>query len=164
MKDRMKYSLEELRLLSFVMRCLDSGQYSASPVPNADGKKGASYHLVLSNLQVDAASRLNSRLADSAYNSERLFDAIDELSEALYMPDNSDEMMANIFVSPVVAMACLRALADSGGFLPPKMITGKLVALQCAARLCIFVVVMNHWRERRVKGLEAQKLDHDWFQ
>jgi hypothetical protein len=178
-KDRMRYSLEELRLLSFVIRCFDNGHFSApsgsegflseddldSPSAGirASHIKNGTYCLTLTSQQIGAISDLNDRLADSAYNDRGLSNAIDVLAEMLYMPDNSEEMMSNIFVSPVMAFACLRAIAVDGGFLPPKSITGNLVALQCAIRLCIFFVVMKLWRRRKATGGKTREPDGDWF-
>jgi hypothetical protein len=174
----MRYSLEELRLLSFVVRSFDSGQYSiasdddeASDGYRSDGSttpptykhiKNGAYCITLTETQISAIEKLNAYLAGSTYNSKELFSGIDDLVEALYMPTNSDEMLSNIFISPVVAFMCIRALAAKGGFRPPKLITGPMVALQCDIRLCIFFVVMRRWRQRKETGqLEA---DGDWFQ
>ena len=175
----MRYSQEELRLLSFVVRCFDSGQYSTASdsdlasdgsisddgtdMPTIKHVKNGAYCVTLTDAQITAIENLNVHLATSTYNSKELFDAIDSLAEALYMPTNSDEMMSNIFISPVVALMCLRALATNGGFLPPKSITGRLVALQCGIRLCIFVVVMKLWRQRKDQG-KLMEADKDWFQ
>jgi hypothetical protein len=175
-RDRTKYSLQELRLLSFVVRCFDSGQFSGisegSEPSESDNDctsikrhiKNGSYCIILTPEQITAIENLNSRLADSPYNSTDLFDAIDTLAEALYMPQNSDEMMGDIFVSPVVAMMCLGALSASGGFRPPTSITGDLVGLQFGIRLCIFFVVMKHWRQRKQSGVQPHEAGGDWFQ
>jgi hypothetical protein len=118
--------------------------------------------VTLTEAQISAIEKLNAHLTGSAYNSKELFSGIDDLVEALYMPTNSDEMLSSIFISPVVAFMCIRALAAKGGFRPPKLITGPMVALQCDIRLCIFFVVMRRWRQRKETGqLEA---DGDWFQ
>lgn len=173
----MKYSIQELRLLSFVVRCFDSGQFSASAASEGSESdsdsiadpikrhvKDGAYCIILTQAQISAIEDLNARLADSAYNSKNLFDAMDTLAEALYMPQNSDEMMADIFVSPVVAMICLAALTAEGGFRPPKSIVGDLVGLQFGIRLCIFFVVMKRWRQRKQARGQAPEGDGDWFQ
>jgi hypothetical protein len=92
-----------------------------------------------------------------------LSDAMDDLAEALYMPDNAYDMMSDIFVSPVVAAMCLRALAAEGGFLPPKLITSNITPTQCAIHLCIFYIVMKHWRQRKQTGGKTMGKDDDWF-
>ena len=56
------------------------------------------------------------------------------------MLDNSDEMMSDMFVSSVMAFACLKALAASDGFFSPKSIKENLVALQCAVCLCVHIL------------------------
>jgi hypothetical protein len=177
----MKYSLEELRLFAFVLRCFDSGQYftdgaggysetssdtdtSQSSETSAPHIRNGIYCINLTLAQVSAIKNLNDRLATCAYNSKDLRDAIDALAEALYMPDNTDEMLVNIFVSPVAAWMCLRSLVKGGGFAAPKLITGKLVAGQCSIRLCIFFSVMRKWRQRREAGKNASEAEGDWFQ
>jgi hypothetical protein len=124
--------------------------------------KDGAYCLTLTDAQISAVENLNALLEGHPYNSKDIFLAVDDLAVALYMPTNTIQMGSNIFVSPVVAFMCLRAVAEGGGFLPPKSITGNLVALQCDVRLCIFFVVMKFWHQRMTTGgLEA---DGDWFQ
>jgi hypothetical protein len=174
----MKYLLEELRLLSFVIRCFDGGLFSSpsgsestSEGSLSDGEEAVppssaqsrAYRLTLTGSQIEAIEVLNEWLADSPYNDGDLLDAIDVLVQALYMPDNCDDMMAHIFVSPVMAFTCLKALAIGGGFLPPKSITGNLVALQCAIHLCIFFMVMKLWQQRKATGGKSIDPDGDWF-
>lgn len=174
----MKYSIQELRLLSFVLRCFDNGQYSTviaddeassdgssseDGMPTAPAKpqiKNGAYCLTLTEMQVGAIENLNSHLSTGDYNSKGLRKAIDQLLEALYMPDNTDDMLSNVFVSPVIAMVCLTALAPEGGFLHPRLTTGKLVALQCAVRLCIYFFAVKGWRQTK-KGAEKTS---DWFE
>ena len=177
----MKYSLEELRIFAFVVRCFDSGQYftdgtggSSETSSDTDTEQSSEtssphirngvYCLNLTLAQVGAITNLNNHLAVCAYNSKDLRDAIDALAEALYMPDNTDEMLTNIFASPVAAWMCLRSLVKGGGFAPPKLITGKLVAGQCGIRLCIFLLVMKKWRQGRKTWKDASKTEEDWFQ
>lgn len=177
---RMQYSLEELCLLCFVLHCFNSGHYiifteeaidsestesddSSVTTPSSDHvtahcKMGA-YCIILTTTQIAAIKSLNTHLEQSTYNSRELSHAVDTLAEALYMPDNTIGMVEDNFLSPVVAMICIRALASGGGFLPPKLITGNLVGIQYAIRLCIFSVVMRKWHEWKGKGTTAQ----DWF-
>jgi hypothetical protein len=178
---RMRYSLEELRLLCFVVRCFDSGLYSTfttegssnseSSESDSDGsttpptrrgiphRKEGAYCITLTTTQIAAIEALKAHLVHSNYNSKELFRAINSLAEALYMPDNTLGMVEDVFLSPVVAMVCLRALASGGGFLPPKSITGNLIGIQYAIRLCIFSVVMRKWRQMKNEGENAG----DWF-
>lgn len=162
-KDRMRYSLEELCLLSFVVHCFDSSQFYSSSngtegflsddgmtsPSGASPVKNGSYHITLT-LSKLASSNLNDHSADSPYNAREFSDAINVLSEVLYILSNSDEMMSDIFVSPVMGFVCLKSLSVDGGFLPLKSVTGKLVALQCVIRLCIFFVVMKIWHKRKM--------------
>ena len=172
----MKYSLQELRLLSFVVQCFNSGQFSGilegSEPPESDNEctsiehhiKNSSYCIILTPEQITPIENLNYQLANSPYNSMDLFDAIDTLAEALYMLQNSDEMMDDIFVSPVVAMMYLSALSASGGFRPPTSITGDLIGLQFGICLCIFFIVMKHWHQRKQSGVQPHEAGGDWFQ
>ena len=36
------------------------------------------------------------------------------------MPNDFDDVMADMFVSPIMAFACLKAFAAGGGCLPPN--------------------------------------------
>jgi hypothetical protein len=179
----MKYSLEELHLFAFVVRCFDSGQYftgeadgcsetssdddtdtSQSTGTGAPHIRNGIYCINLTPAQIEVIKNLNNHLAKCAYNSRGLQDAIDALVEALYMPDNADEMLANVFTSPVAAWMCLRSLVKGGGFAHPKLITGKLVGGQCGICLCIFTSVMKKWCQRREAGKNASETEGDWFQ
>jgi hypothetical protein len=118
---------------------------------------------MLSDAQVNAINCLNAALSNCAYNSEDLWKAMDTLAETLYMPENTKEMICNDFLSPVMAMVCLRALAAEGGFLSPKLITGKAVAIQYSIRLCIYFIIMKCWRQWQETGGKDPEAGHDWF-
>jgi hypothetical protein len=87
--------------------------------------------------------------------------SINNLTEALYMPENSHDMVSDIFVSPVASFMCLRAVDRAGGFALPKHITTRLVGLQCGIRLCIFDVAMEKWRQ--VKDSDGP-VPTNWFE
>ena len=102
----MKYSLEELCLFSFVIRCFDGGQYSMSSTLVEDSSsssggesatpsasiehsirhiKNGTYSLSLTDTQIGAIGELNATLAGSTDNSKHLSDAMDDLAKVLYM-------------------------------------------------------------------------------
>jgi hypothetical protein len=175
-KNRMKYSLQKLCLFSFEVQCFDSGQFSGilegSKPSESDNDctsikqhiKNGNYHIIFTPEQITTIENLNSQLADNPYNSTDLFDAIDTLAEALYMPQNSDEMMGDIFVSPIVTMMCLSALFAFGRLHPPKSITGDFIGLQFSICLCIFFIIMKHWHQQKQARVQAHKVGGDWFQ
>ena len=161
------------------MHCFDSGKYftdgtGGSSKTSSDTKQSSEtssphirngvYCLNLTQVQVSAIMNLNNHLAVCTYNSEDLQDTINALAEALYMPDNMDEMLMNIFPSPVAAWMCLRSLIKGGGFSPPKLITRKLVAGQCGICLRIFLLVMKKWHQGRTTWKDASETEEDWFQ
>ena len=148
----MKYALEELRLLSMVMRCYWDQQFSMSSDDGESVSSGSStgssgYSLTLTTSQLMAIRRLEDHLIQYTYNSNMLQRLINNLTEALYMPENSHNMVSDIFVSPVASFMCLRAVNRVGGFSVSKHITTRWVGLQCGIRLCIFDVAMEKWRQ-----------------
>jgi hypothetical protein len=188
---RMRYSLEELRLLCFVLRCFLDGLYVAasdykddtastssdSEVDTSSEENSASspderssgtsrtrrtYRIILTDGQIAAIRILLDLLETAKYNSKQLEHAISDLTETLYMPSNTADMAHNEFVSPVKAMYCLRAVSELGGFINPKYVTVYLVALQCGIRLCLLRVVLQKLREIRESG-DASHRDQ-WFQ
>lgn len=189
---RMKYSLEELRLMCFVLRCFWHKQYIsasdhmasvASSGSEADsdeddsttehdnnivseqrtpGMTHKTYCLVLTDSQLEAIENLSNLLETAKYNSTVLKRAVDVLAQTLYMPSNTADMAADEFVSPVRAMCCLRAVSLQGGFIHPKYITSNLVALQCGIRLCILWNAQK-WLQEYRKSEEALQGDL-WFQ
>lgn len=174
---RVRYALEELRLLSFVIRCYSDGLYlapsgaaSPSPAPlevsetssftHVSKQKNGKYAIVLTDAQVNAVRTLLEHLGAYAYNARDLHTAIDTLAEALYMPDNAQNMMADAFESPVMAMVCLRTIKSDGGFKNPKHITVNLVALQSPIRQCLYFTAI-----RRQHNTDQQDdPSYDWFQ
>jgi hypothetical protein len=194
----MKYCLEELRLLCFVLRCFVNGQYvvaslrnkapsedststlssdsedpssDADDSPSSDDDTGASkrrtcktnkpYSIILTDDQLVAVQNLNHLLKTAKYNSKQLKRAIETLTETLYMPSNTADMVDDEFSSVVRAMYCLRAVFEHGGFVLPKYITTFLVALQCGIRLCILRVVLRMLQECRQSGRASH--EDQWF-
>jgi hypothetical protein len=175
----MQYCLEELRLLCFVSRCFRNNLYisdsdyttqtaassddesddvSSLSSSNASQQRIASttkktYRIILTDNQITATQNLHDLLKTTKYNAKELQCSIDALTETLYMPSNTADMMNDEFVSPVRAMCCLRAVSEQGGFIPVKVITSYLVGLQCGVRLCIYRAVQKMLqRERKASG------------
>jgi hypothetical protein len=133
----------------------DSSSSSQQQIASANKK---TYCIVLTDSQTTAIQNLRDLLRTTKYNSKELQYSIDALTETLYMPSNTADMINDEFVSPVRAMCCLRAVSEQGGFIHPKGITSNLVGLQCGGRLCVYRVV-----QRMLQGDIKASGGDQWF-
>lgn len=168
----MKYSLEELRLLCFVLRVHRANRHNTAlkertesdrepDHPDSDDLEDShhKYRLTLTDSQIKAIDGLEYALSNHSYTSKELRIAIEGLLDALYMPDNTMAMVENTYISPVSAMICLRAVGPDGSFLHPKIVTCNLVGIQCGNRLRIFRRAMILLAEISKRATN----DSDWF-
>ncbi|KAG2093716.1 uncharacterized protein F5147DRAFT_820858 [Suillus discolor] len=135
---RVAYASEEVRLLCFVLRCIAQKTYTLLPMgPESTVTTNGSYHLFLTNSQLEASAILQKLLTSSQEGCEDLTDAIHNILEQLYMPSNTLDMFQNRYISPVAAFVCLRAVHPDGGFITPELITPTTVRTQFDIRLFV---------------------------
>ncbi|KAG9308077.1 hypothetical protein JVU11DRAFT_12588 [Chiua virens] len=140
------YASEEVRLLCFVFRCHLKGicylyaEEKGKPDSKGPGtgSKFKAFRLpITKQLQkalkdLEAALRLSSESPPSQTS-----EALDNVLEALYLPNNTLDLFQDRYADPVAIFTTLRAIHKDGGFNAPELLTCLAVRIQFCIRLFI---------------------------
>lgn len=184
------YALEELRMICLALRSYLSGEYVlysrgkerkgehsganksqqgqpsnvVTPQTRAPLSSGISkFFPTLTQSQIDALQHLVSQLELVSVTAPELVEAIQDVLERFYMPENTFAMYDNPYISLVVAFLCVRAVHPDGGFIEPILITHNITLIQFGIRHALFVHAGRLWKDMDENSTQEGLAGQDWF-
>ncbi|KAG1795942.1 uncharacterized protein HD556DRAFT_1441771 [Suillus plorans] len=156
-KTRVSYALEEVRLISIILRCISDRAYAiAGSVPPLQ-PSSSKYRLTLNEEQLKAGLSLTYLLQNALVDDASLQEGISSLLNAVYMPRNTLQMFANSYVNPTIAYICLRSVHADGGFESPTLLTPYHVKTQFGIRLHVLGFINQEYQAFVAKNNSIRK-------
>ncbi|KAG2092299.1 uncharacterized protein F5147DRAFT_779694 [Suillus discolor] len=157
MKTRVSYALEEVRLISIILRCISDRAYMIPGSVSPQQPPSSKYQLALTEEQLKAGLSLMDLLKNALVDDASLQDSISSLLNTVYMPRNTLQMFANSYANPTIAYICLRSVHVDGGFESPTLLTPYHVKTQFGIRLHVLAFINQEYQAFMAKNNAIRK-------
>ncbi|KAG6371750.1 hypothetical protein JVT61DRAFT_9101 [Boletus reticuloceps] len=139
------YALEEVRLLCFILRCVQKKWFSVEGSLRASQLEGYP-HIELTQDQHKISKKLFQIIEAPDTPSSTLESIVDAILKSIYMPSNTLSMLENPFINPSAVYTVFRSLRQQGGFDEPKTLTVYYARIQFGIRLTVMHTIQEEYQ------------------